>query len=108
MIRGLPVLLAMLVPMAAANAQSRTIFMNGAELQSSCKDTPQVCLGYVTAVADALESFKPPLPSTCRTNAVSLEEVVDLAMEVLEDDDTDLRRPAMNILADAFSAEWPC
>jgi hypothetical protein len=106
--RGISVLLAMLTLVTAASGQSRSIFVNGAELHSSCKGTPDVCLGYITAVADALESFKPPLPSTCRTSVVSLQEVVDLAMEVLEADTTDLRRPAINILADAFSAEWPC
>lgn len=92
----------------SAGAQSRTIFMNGEELQKVCHQSPDACEGYVAGIADALESFKPPLPSTCRSNDVSLQVVVDFAIETLGYSLTDLKRPAMNILADAFSAKWPC
>lgn len=92
----------------SVSAQSRTIFMTGDELRAVCQDRSDVCLGYVTAIADALESFKPPLPSTCRTNAVELQTVVALATDTLDSPGTDLRRPAINILADAFVGKWPC
>lgn len=98
----------MLASVATADGQSRAIFVNGAELRASCTETPHVCAGYITAVADALESFKPPLPSTCRSSAVELQEIVDFAIETLDYSGTDLKRPAINILADAFSAKWPC
>lgn len=93
---------------SSAGAQTRTIYMTGEELQSVCLHHPDICEGYVAGIADALESFRPPLPSTCRPRDVPLQDVVDFAIETLGYSLTDLARPAMNILADAFSAKWPC
>jgi hypothetical protein len=93
---------------SSAGAQSRAIYMTGEELQAVCLHSPDICEGYVAGIADALESFRPPLPSTCRSKEVPLQAVVEFAIETLSYSLTDLRRPAMNILADAFSAKWPC
>ncbi len=82
--------------------------MNGEELHELCQDTSEVCIGYITAVADALESLKWPAPSTCRPKDVELEEILDFAMNVLADYQTELRRPAINIMSDAFADRWPC
>lgn len=106
--RAASILVVTLCLIQSAGAQSRTIFMSGEELQTVCHQSPDVCEGYVAGIADALESFRPPLPSTCRSRDVSLQAVVEFATETLGYSLTDLRRPAMNILSDAFSAKWPC
>lgn len=89
-------------------AQPRTIFVTGNDLKLACTENVDMCGGYITGMADTFESFAWPMPRTCRTKAVTLQEVVEFALLTLGNEQTDLKRPAVNILGDAFSDKWPC
>ena len=90
-----------------AVAQKRAVFIDDNETYDECQIGSQMCVGYITGVADALEALRFP-PRTCRPLAVELEQVLDFAVQTLRDNPTKRHQPAYDIIADAFVATWPC
>jgi len=92
-----------------AQAQRRTMFVTVEELKSDCADKQQICVGFITGVADALEATAWPAKRSCRGNDVSLGEVLERAIKLLKGAPlTKVDSPAFDYLADEFVSRWPC
>jgi hypothetical protein len=100
---------AFLLGCVSASAESRLNFMHVDELQEECTANVELCLGFITGVADALEATAWPAQRTCRPKEVTLQQVLDVAMHALQDPlASKTHRPAFDLLADAFVRAWPC
>lgn len=91
------------------HAQRRTMFITVEELSKDCMGEREICVGFITGVADALEATAWPNKRSCRGNDVQLKEVLELAMELLAEPLVNKADgPAFDYLADAYVEKWPC
>ncbi|KKC34843.1 hypothetical protein WH91_01045 [Devosia psychrophila] len=105
----LGVLLTAALPISPAQAEPRTMIVTVEELQEDCAGEQQLCLGFVVAVADALEATAWPAKRSCRGNEVQLQEILDYARPLIEEPDANKSDgPAFDYLANAFVEKWPC
>ena len=92
-----------------AQAQRRTVFITVDELSVDCAGEQQICVGFITGVADALEATAWPAKRTCRDSEVPLAAVLERAVTLLSDAPASKAdSPAFDYLADAFVERWPC
>jgi hypothetical protein len=98
-----------LLASAPAQAERRTMFITVEELSQDCAGDHQICMGFITGVADALEATAWPARRSCRGNEVQLQDILDLARSLLEGPAVKkVDGPAFDYLADAFIEKWPC
>lgn len=85
------------------------MFITVEELSKDCMGEQEICVGFITGVADALEATAWPAKRSCRGNEVPLQEVLTLARELLVTPAVNKSDgPAFDYLADAYVEKWPC
>lgn len=98
-----------LLASSPAQAERRTMFITVEELSEDCAGDHQICIGFITGVADALEATAWPARRSCRGNEVTLQDILDLARNLLEEPPMNKADgPAFDFLGNAFIEKWPC
>lgn len=98
-----------LLSVSPSQAQKRVMIISVEELVQDCRNEGEICFGFIIGVADALEATAWPAKRSCRGNEVLLQEVLDLATELLAEPPVNKSDgPAFDYLADAFVEKWPC
>jgi hypothetical protein len=84
-------------------------FVHGNDLYPGCQKTPDNgCFAYLSGVADALEMVAPRLTNICRPKGVTIDQMMDVLIDWLEDHPAERHRPAAKLAGLAFAEAWPC
>ena len=95
----------------AANAGARAEFMEGNDLYDACTspDSKLVCLGYVMAIADAVQAPAAVKRSPmCPGSEVMAEQVVDVVTRYLAAHPEKRHLSAPLLVANALAEAYPC
>jgi Rap1a immunity proteins len=101
---------AFLTPTRFVQAETQGAFLGGNQLYQLCLlPTPDICLGYVDGIADAINwpMLKGKL-SVCFPDSVVGQQLIDIVKSYLEKNPAVRHYSASSLVLRAFSEAFPC